>query len=47
VLTILAAILWKCNRIMRLDMKAIGYFTVLGVFVILIVIGINKLFVIA
>jgi len=43
VLTILILILWKSNRIMKLNMKAIGYFTVLGVFAILIVIGVNGL----
>ncbi len=43
VLTILLLILWKTNRIMKLKMKAIGYFTVLGVFAILMVIGVNEL----
>jgi hypothetical protein len=43
VLTILFVILWKSNRIMKLNNKAIGYFTVLGVFAILIVIGVNEL----
>lgn len=43
VLTILFLILWKCNRIMKLNVKAVGYFTVLGVFAILIVIGLNEL----
>lgn len=43
VLTILGLILWKCNRIMKLNIKAVGYFTVLGVFAILIVIGVNEL----
>lgn len=46
VLTILLLILWKSNRIMALNMKAVGYFTVLGVFAILIVIGVNGLFLI-
>jgi hypothetical protein len=41
VLTILFLILWKCSRIMKLTMKAIGYFTVLGVVSLLIVIGVN------
>ncbi|MBI5370743.1 MAG: hypothetical protein HZA79_01825 [Sphingobacteriales bacterium] len=41
--TILLLILWKSTRIMKLDMKAVGYFTVLGVYAILIVIGINGL----
>ncbi len=43
VLTILFLILWRCNRIMKLNMKAAGYFTVLGVFAILIVLGVNEL----
>ena len=43
VLTILFLILWKSNRIMKLNMKAIGYFTVLGVSATLIVIGVNEL----
>lgn len=43
VLAILSLILWKCNRIMKLNMKAIGYYTVLGVFAMLIVIGVNEL----
>jgi len=43
VLTILFLILWRCNRILRLNMKAVGYFTVLGTLTILIVIGTNEL----
>jgi hypothetical protein len=43
VLIILFLIIWRCNRIMRLNMKAVGYFTVLGTFAILIVIGVNQL----
>ena len=43
VLTILILILWRSNRIMKLNNKAIGYFTVWGVFAILIVIGVNEL----
>jgi len=43
VLTILFLILWRGNRIMKLNTKAIGYYTVLGTFVILIVIGVNDL----
>ena len=43
VLTILCLILWRCNRIMKLNTKAVGYFTVLGTFAILIVIGVNEL----
>lgn len=45
VLTILFLILWRSNRIMKLNKKAIGYFAVLGVFAILIVIGVNELIV--
>ena len=43
VLTIVFLILWRCNRIMNLKLKSVGYFTVIGVFAILIVIGINEL----
>ena len=43
VLTILFLILWKCNQIMKLNLKALGYFFVLGVFAVLIVIGVNEL----
>jgi hypothetical protein len=43
VLTILFLILWRCNRIMNLNMKAVGYFAVLGTFAILTVIGVNEL----
>jgi len=43
VLTILFLILWRCNRIMKLNTKAIGYFTILGTIAILIVIGVNEL----
>jgi len=43
VLTLLFLILWRSNRIMKLNNKAIGYFAVLGVFAILIVIGLNEL----
>jgi len=43
VLTILFLILWRSNRIMKLNKKAIGYFTVLGVFALLIIVGINEL----
>lgn len=38
VLTILGLILWRCNRIMKLNTKALGYFTILGTFAMLIVI---------
>lgn len=43
VLAILFLILWKSNRILKLSRKSLGYFTVLGVFAILIVIGVNEL----
>lgn len=43
VLTILFLILWRCNRIMKLNLKSLGYFFVLGIFAILIVIGVNHL----
>lgn len=43
VLTILFLILWRSNRRMKLDTKAVGYFTILGTFSILIVIGVNEL----
>jgi hypothetical protein len=43
VLTILFLILWRCNRIMKLNTKAAAYFIVLGTFAILIVIGVDKL----
>lgn len=46
VLTILILILWRCSRIMKLNVKAIGYFTVLGTIAMLIVIGVNELFVV-
>ena len=46
VLTILLLILWKCSRIMNLKMKSVGYFSVIGVFAMLIVIGTNELTVI-
>lgn len=41
VLTILFMILWKCTQIMKFNLKALGYYFVLGVFAVLIVIGIN------
>ncbi|MBW6498570.1 MAG: hypothetical protein K0B09_09295 [Bacteroidales bacterium] len=44
VLTILFLILWRGNRIMNLNLKAVGYFTVLGTLAMLMVIGVNKLF---
>lgn len=43
VLTILSLILWKCTQIMKLNLKALGYYIVLGVFAVLIVIGVNEL----
>ncbi len=43
VLTIIFLILWRSIKILKLNSKAIGYFTVLGVVAILIVIGVNEL----
>lgn len=43
VLAILFLILWRCNRIMKLNLKASSYFLVLGVFAILIVIEADKI----
>lgn len=43
VLMIMFLIIWQCNRILRLNMKAVGYFTVLGTLAILIVIGTNQM----
>lgn len=43
VLTILFFILLRCIWIMKQNTKAVGYFTVLGTFAILIVIGVNEL----
>jgi hypothetical protein len=43
VIAILFLILWRCNRIMKLNLKAVGYFTVLGTIAILFVIGVNQL----
>jgi hypothetical protein len=43
VLTTLFLILWRCNRIMKLNMKALGYFFIMGVYAILTVIGINEI----
>jgi len=41
--TTLSLILWKCSRIMKLDVTAVGYLTVLGVSAILLVTGVNRL----
>lgn len=43
VLTILFLILWKCTQVMKFKLKALGYYVVLGVFAVLIVIGVNEL----
>ena len=43
VLTILFLILWICQRILKLNMKALGYFTVLGILSVLIVISVNSI----
>lgn len=42
VLTILFTILWRSHRMMKLNMKATGYYTVLSVGSILIVLGVNE-----
>lgn len=42
VLSMLFLILWKSSRMMKLNMKAIGYFVVLGVLAVLMVIGVNE-----
>ncbi|MCG8696586.1 MAG: hypothetical protein MI922_00920 [Bacteroidales bacterium] len=41
VLVILFLILWRSHRIMKMNIKALGYYTVLGVFAILVVIGLD------
>jgi hypothetical protein len=43
VLSVLLMILWKGSRLMKLNGKALGYFLVLGVMAILIVIGTNSM----
>ncbi len=43
VLSILLLILWRCNQIMKFNLKTTGYYAVLGVFAIQIVIGVNEL----
>jgi len=43
VLTVLLLILRKCNQIMKLNIKASGYFVAPGVFAILIVPGVTKM----
>lgn len=43
VLLILLLILWRGNRIMALDLKAIGYYTTISTFGILLIIGLNEL----
>jgi hypothetical protein len=43
VLLLLLILLWRSSRIMNLNFKAIGYFTTLGTFSILLVIGLNEL----
>lgn len=42
-LSILFVIIWKCGQILKLNLKAVGYFFVLGVGAILLVIGVNEL----
>lgn len=41
VLAILTLILWRAMWLMKLEMKALGYFVILGIYSVLIVIGIN------
>ena len=43
VLLVLFTILWKSTRDMKLNLKAVGYFTTLSTFAILVVIGVNEL----
>jgi len=43
VLLILVVILWRGNRIMSLNLKAVGYFTTISTFAILLIIGVNEL----
>ncbi|NMH88694.1 hypothetical protein [Flavivirga algicola] len=43
VLSILLLIIWKCNRIMKLNFKAVGYFITLSTLVILLVIVVINL----
>ncbi|HVN57255.1 MAG TPA: hypothetical protein VMT63_03060 [Bacteroidales bacterium] len=42
VLIILSLILWRCCRIMKLNVKAVAYFAVLGVLAILMVLAVNN-----
>ncbi len=43
VLFLLFLILWRCHRIMKFGLKALGYYVILGVVSVLIVIGVNEL----
>jgi hypothetical protein len=43
VLLVLFIILWRSTRIMNLNLKALGYFTCLGTFAMLLVIALNEL----
>lgn len=43
VLAILLLIGWKCSRLMKINGKALGYFVVLGVMAVLLVIGTNSM----
>jgi len=43
VLIILFLIIHRCNRVMNLNTKAVGYFTSFATFAMLIVIGVNRL----
>ncbi len=42
VLLVLFLIIWRCNRIMNLNIKAVGYFMTLSTLAILLVIGVNS-----
>lgn len=44
ILTALFLILWKCCRLMKLTVKAVLYFSILGLYAVLTVIGTNVLF---
>lgn len=43
VLVLLFLIVWKCTAIMKLNIKAVGYFFILAVYAILIVIATDKM----
>ena len=43
VLSVLSVVVWRSSLVLRLNLRAIGYYTVLGTLSILVVIGVNKL----